>query len=62
VGSIDEVIRNHAEKKATKLVRRASGHMALESQSLPPEKNKQEIARLRDELIRDMPSDFWEER
>ncbi len=62
VGSIEEVIRNHAEEKATKLVRRASGHMALESQSLPPEKNKQEIARLRDELIHDMPSDFWEER
>jgi predicted DNA-binding mobile mystery protein A len=62
VGSIEDVIHNHAEEKATKLVRRASGHMALERQSLPLEKNKQEIARLRDELIRDMPSDFWEER
>lgn len=62
VGSIENVIRDQAERKATKLVRRASGHMALESQSLPPEKNKEEIARLRDELMRDMPSDFWEER
>lgn len=62
VDSIEDVIRDQAEQKATKLVRRASGHMALESQSLPPEKNKEEIARLRDELIRDMPSDFWEKR
>lgn len=62
VGSLEDVIRDQAERKATDLVRRASGHMALESQSLPPEKNKQEIARLREELIREMPSDFWEER
>jgi len=34
--------------------------MALESQSLPLEKTQAEIARLRDELMRDMPSDFWE--
>ena len=47
---------------ATQLVRRVSGHMALESQSLPPEKTQEEIARLRDELIRDTPSDFWDER
>ncbi|WP_282610836.1 mobile mystery protein A [Pelagibius sp. Alg239-R121] len=62
VGPTEDLIRDQAERKATKLVRRASGHMALESQSLPLEKNKEEIARLCDELIRDMPSDFWEER
>ncbi len=61
-GGIDDVIRDQAGRKATGLVRRASGHMALESQSLPPEKLKQEIARLRDDLMRDMPSDFWEDR
>ncbi len=59
-GRIEDVIRNQAERKATKLVRRASGYMALESQSLPPEKLKEEIVRLRDDLMREMPSDFWE--
>ena len=60
--SIQNVIGDQAERKATEFVRRVSGHMALESQSLPPEKTKEEIARLRDELMRDMPSDFWDER
>ena len=58
---IEDVIRHQAERKATGLVRRVSGHMALENQSLPPEKLKEEIARLRDDLMRDMPSDFWED-
>ncbi len=61
-GSIEDIIRDQAERKATKLVRRASGQMALESQSLPPEKLKEEIVRLRDDLMRDMPSDFWEDK
>jgi hypothetical protein len=34
--------------------------MALESQSLPPEKIRTQIAGLRDDFIHDMPSDFWE--
>ena len=59
---IEDEIRSQATRKATKLVQRVSGHMALESQSLPPEKTQEEITRLRDELMRDMPSDFWEER
>ncbi len=59
---IEDVIRDQARRKATKLVQRVSGHMALESQSLPLEKAQAEIARLRDELMRDMPSDFWETR
>ena len=57
---IEDVICDQATRKATKLVQRVSGHMALESQSLPLEKTQAEIARLRDELMRDMPSDFWE--
>ena len=59
---IEDVICDQATRKATKLVQRVSGHMALESQSLPLEKAQAEIARLRDELMRDMPSDFWEAR
>ena len=59
---IEDVINDQATRKATKLVQRVSGHMALESQSLPLEKTQAEIVRLRDELMRNMPSDFWEAR
>jgi len=59
---IEDVVGDQATRKAKKLVQRVSGHMALESQSLPLEKTQAEIVRLRDELIREMPSDFWEER
>lgn len=58
---IKDVITEQAERKAIKIVRRASGHMALESQSLPPSKIKKEIKRSRDDLARDMPFDFWED-
>jgi hypothetical protein len=34
--------------------------MALESQSLSNEQTKQRIEDLADELVRDMPSGFWE--
>lgn len=40
-GSIEDIVRDQAERNATQLVRRARGHMALESQSLPPEKLKE---------------------
>jgi predicted DNA-binding mobile mystery protein A len=59
---VDTILRAQAEEKARELVRRASAHMALESQALSETQNGEEIVRLRDELIRDMPSDFWEER
>ncbi|MFA6020700.1 MAG: mobile mystery protein A [Rhodospirillales bacterium] len=59
---IETLILNQAQKKATDLVRRTSGHMALEKQALPNEWNAREAERLRDEYLRAMPSDFWEER
>lgn len=59
---VESIVCAQAEKKAHDLVRRASAHMALEKQALPTGQNKEEIARLRDELIRDMPSDFWEDK
>ena len=36
-----------------------SAHMALEQQSLTSEQTKKRIEDLADELIRDMPPDFW---
>lgn len=57
--AIEDIIADHAEKKARALVKRASGHMGLESQSLSNKQNQQEIAFIQDDLIRTMPSDFW---
>ena len=61
-GSVDDVIRAQARQKAETLVRRAGAHMALESQSLSNEQTKQRIEDLADEMVRNMPSDFWETR
>lgn len=59
-GSVDDMIRAQALRKAEALIRRASAHMALEKQSLPSAQTKQRIEELADELARDMPSNFWE--
>jgi predicted DNA-binding mobile mystery protein A len=61
-GSVQDVIRAQAYRKAEARVRRAGAHMALESQSLSREQTKRKIDELAEELMRDMPSDFWEVR
>ena len=58
-GSVGDVIRAQAVRKADDLVRRASGHMALESQSLPNARIAQRIEDLAEELAREVPPDFW---
>lgn len=59
-GSVDDVIRAQARRKAEARIRRASAHMALEKQSLSGEQTKQRIEELASELARDMPPDFWD--
>ena len=59
-GSVNDVVRAQARRKAEARIRRASVHMALEKQSLPSAKTKQRIEQLADELAREMPRDFWE--
>lgn len=61
-GRVKDVLRRQARAKAEALVLRASGHMALEQQALPPERVQEEIVRMTEELVRNPPSDFWEER
>ncbi len=58
-GRIEDLIAAQAHKKARALVAEASTHMALEQQSLSPEKNKKEVERIAQELARTMPPDFW---
>jgi len=59
--TVEDTVRAQASRKAEKLVARASGHMALENQSLTREHNRREIERLTDELARTMPPGFWED-
>jgi len=59
-GSVEDVIRAQAHRKAEARIRRVSAHMALEKQSLPSAQTRQRIEELADELVRDMPPDFWE--
>ena len=59
-GRIEVVITRQAQKKAQALVAHASTHMALEMQSLPDEKQEEEVQRLMRELADRQPPDFWE--
>ena len=61
-GNVGNHLRVQALAKAEHIVRRTSSHMALEKQSLPDEQIVQEIERLANRLVHDMPPDFWDER
>ena len=61
-GDVRDRLRVQARAKAEAIVRRASSHMALEKQSLTNEQIVQEMERLANRLVDDMPSDFWDER
>ena len=61
-GGVSNRVRAQARAKAENIVRRASSHMALEKQSLPNERIVQKIKQLANQLVHDMPPDFWDER
>ncbi|MCR5858782.1 hypothetical protein [Mesorhizobium sp. J428] len=51
-----------ARKKAQAIVGKVATHMALENQAVSPDRTQQEVTRLTNELIYEMPSDFWEDK
>jgi predicted DNA-binding mobile mystery protein A len=61
-GGIENVMVGQARKKAEAIVGAASGHMALEGQSVPDSRTEREVARLMQDLIREMPADFWNDK
>ncbi|MGC2781865.1 MAG: mobile mystery protein A [Bradyrhizobium sp.] len=61
-GRVEDLIASQAREKAEALVGKASTHMALERQSLPEEKNRAEVDRIAQELVRIMPADLWSEK
>ncbi|TRW48900.1 mobile mystery protein A [Aliidiomarina halalkaliphila] len=59
-GHVEDVVRSQAHRAAELLVQRANAHMALEQQSLSQSQTKRRIDALTEDLIREMPADFWE--
>lgn len=59
--SVQDMINWQSKKKAVEIVKKASVHMALEAQDLSLEQREYEVKRIMDELLKDMPSDFWDE-
>lgn len=59
-GSIETLLSKRAKEKARQLMSRVDTHMALESQLLDSERHQFELQRIEDELLREMPADFWD--
>jgi len=60
-GAVDTLIHDQAERKARALVLAAGRHMALEDQTLAPDRIKAQIDLQAQELTRAMPADFWDD-
>jgi len=60
--TIENVIIAQARKKARAIVGTAGKHMALEDQALSDSRTQNEVSRLMQELIYEMPPDFWEDK
>ena len=58
--SMEDLMRKHARKVALEIVKRSTEHMALEDQSLGKEHTQREVKRITEDLIKDMPANFWD--
>lgn len=58
-GSIEAVIEAQAEQVARRMVHAAGVHMALEAQQLDAEQTGREVARLKQQLLRELPRELW---
>ncbi len=58
----NEIVANRALEKAKFLVEQAGKQMALESQALSAKQMKQELERLQQELLVQMPTNLWDDR
>jgi predicted DNA-binding mobile mystery protein A len=58
-GNVEDLVKRQALRKAQAIVQKAGTHMALELQSLSDDKNRDEVERIANELMRTMPSNFW---
>ena len=57
--SVETILEDRAMHKAKRLVEASSKHMALEAQSLSRKQIDFEIERLASDMLKNQPSDFW---
>lgn len=60
-GTIEDIVARRAMQKAGKLLETSGVHMALEGQSLSNQQRQYELDRLKEELLKETPSDLWDE-
>lgn len=58
---VDDMVRDRARAKASKLVARADVHMKLEAQQLPSKQLQVQVDAEVERLLREMPRDLWED-
>jgi len=56
---VEDILAERARIIATRIVETTNKHMALEDQALSGKQIAGEIKRLQHDLLKDMPSDFW---
>jgi predicted DNA-binding mobile mystery protein A len=58
---VEDILAERAKIRATRIVKAANKHMALEGQALTKQKIASEIERLQNELLKEMPPGFWKD-
>jgi len=59
--TIEAIIDAQAERKARSIIKQADIQMALEQQQLSAAQTEREVQRLKQQLLAEMPRDFWED-
>lgn len=60
--TIEEMVSIKAKKMTAEIVKKTNTNMALEAQALSLEDLEKEIDRVAEEILRDKPSDIWNEK
>lgn len=58
---VEDILAARAKLKARHMVEETHKHMALEEQALSDKQIAFEVERLQQDLLRNMPSDFWDD-
>lgn len=60
--TVEDILAERANIKAARVVNRAGIHASLEDQALTKNQMTHEIERLKNQLLKDMPPDFWTDK
>lgn len=58
---VEKIVSERARAKARKMIEKANTQMALESQTLDSKTMRFELSRLEQEILKEMPTDFWDD-